>query len=44
MGGKLKAGNKLPAVSLDLVGGGNVILPNDIESDFAIILFYRGHW
>lgn len=44
MGDKLKSGDTLPAVTLDLVGGGKVTLPDEIRSDFAVILFYRGHW
>jgi len=44
MGDKLRSGDTLPAVTLNLVGGGNVTLPDEIESDFAVLLFYRGHW
>jgi peroxiredoxin len=44
MGEKLRSGDKLPTVTLNLVGGGSTTLPNDLESDFAVVLFYRGHW
>ena len=44
MGDKLKSGDTLPAFALNLVGGGSVTLPDDIESDFAVVIFYRGHW
>lgn len=44
MGHKLRSGEKLPSLTLNLVGGGSVTLPDDIESDFAVVLFYRGHW
>jgi hypothetical protein len=44
MGEKLKSGDKFPAVKMDLVGGGSATLPNDIDTDFAVVLFYRGHW
>jgi peroxiredoxin len=44
MGDKLRSGDKLPSLSLNLVSGGSVTLPDDIETDFAVVLFYRGHW
>ncbi|MFT4561945.1 MAG: hypothetical protein ACI9BW_001688 [Gammaproteobacteria bacterium] len=44
MGEKLKSGDKLPPIVLDLVGGGAVALPGDVNTDFAVVLFYRGHW
>jgi hypothetical protein len=44
MGEKLRGGDKLPSVTFDLVGGGSVTLPDDVTSDFAVVLFYRGHW
>ncbi len=44
MGDKLRSGDKLPSLNLNLVGGGSVTLPDDIETDFAVVLFYRGHW
>ena len=33
-----------PSVSLSLAGGGTLTLPQDIETPYAILLFYRGHW
>lgn len=44
MGEKLKSGDRLPSFSLNLVGGGSKTLPDDIDTDFAVVLFYRGHW
>lgn len=44
MGDKLRSGDKLPSLTLNLVGGGSVTLPDAIETDFAVVLFYRGHW
>ena len=44
MGDKLRAGEKLPRISLDVVGGGSLTLPDDIQTDFAVLLLYRGHW
>jgi hypothetical protein len=44
MGDKLRSGDTLPSIALKLVGGGEVVVPDELESDFAVILFYRGHW
>lgn len=41
---KLRAGDVLPKVTLDLVGGGTRTLPDDIDTDFGVLLLYRGHW
>ena len=41
---KLRSGDPLPPITFDLVGGGNVSLPGDLKTDFAVVLFYRGHW
>ncbi len=41
---RLDGGGQLPELKLK-VGQTDVIsLPNDIETDYAIILFYRGYW
>ena len=44
MGDKLRAGDTFPSVTLNLVGGGSVTIPDDLQSDFGVVLFYRGHW
>ena len=44
MGEKLNSGDAFPNMSLDLVGGGKVSLPGDLDSKYAVVLFYRGHW
>ena len=44
MGDKLDAGATFPSVELKLTQGGTVRLPDDIASDYAVVLFYRGHW
>lgn len=41
---KLRAGQTLPSLTLDLVGGGSVTLPDDLSTDFGVVLLYRGHW
>ena len=44
MGDKLRGGDTLPQFTLDLVGGGQVTLPDDLPTEFGLMLFYRGHW
>ena len=44
MAEKLRAGDTLPRITLSLVGGGEVTLPDDLPTDFGVVLFYRGHW
>lgn len=44
MADKLDLGGTFPSISLSLVGGGSVTLPDQIETPYAIVLFYRGHW
>ncbi len=41
---KLDAGSTLPTLQLDLVSGKKTTLPDEIETDYAVLLFYRGHW
>ena len=41
---KLEGGDAFPALSLKISGGGDISLPDDLESPMTIVLFYRGHW
>ncbi len=41
---KLSTGDDFPNLTLNLTDGGTLALPGDIHTDFAIVLFYRGHW
>jgi len=41
---KLDMGGQLPDFSLKVGESDTIKLPSDIESDYAVILFYRGHW
>ena len=41
---QLNMGDQLPEFTLKIGESDSITLPNDIETDFAIILFYRGHW
>lgn len=44
MSNQLGAGEQLPQLQLNVVGGDSITLPDDIETDYAVVLFYRGHW
>lgn len=41
---KLNSGDMFPRIGIDLVGGGTLDLPGDFETDYNLVLFYRGHW
>ena len=41
---KLQQGDRFPSITLNLVGGGSLRIPEDIQSRYALVLFYRGHW
>jgi peroxiredoxin len=41
---KLNLGATLPRLSLQLAGGGQMTLPDDLQTPYAVLLFYRGHW
>ena len=41
----LNIGDAFPKVTLNLVGGaGTRAIPDSLEADYNIVLFYRGHW
>ena len=44
MGDKLQQGDRLPALTLDLIDGGTLSLPDDMSSRYLALLFYRGVW
>ena len=33
-----------PSITLSIPGGGTLTLPEEVETPYAILLFYRGHW
>jgi len=41
---KLGPGDLFPKMKLSIAGEQDITLPDDIDTDFAIVLFYRGHW
>ena len=41
---KLNAGSSFPELTLSLVSGETLQLPGQLDADYRVILFYRGHW
>ena len=41
---KLNAGDGFPSLTLRLAGGKILNVPEDLDSKYTMILFYRGHW
>ncbi len=41
---KIDAGGTLPNLTINGGESGKIQLPTDITTDYAIVLFYRGHW
>lgn len=41
---KLDGGDQLPEFKLTVGENEHIVLPQDIDTDYAVILFYRGHW
>lgn len=44
MAEKLNAGDAFPRLTIDLVDGGKLDLPDGIDAKYRVVLFYRGHW
>lgn len=44
MAAKLGIGDAFPSMTLKLVGGGTLDLPQGLDARYKVILFYRGHW
>jgi hypothetical protein len=44
MSEKLGTGDTFPKLTLNLVGGGRLDLPDGVNAKYRIFLFYRGHW
>jgi peroxiredoxin len=44
MGEKLQQGDRFPALTLKLVDGSTIRLPDQMPTRYAAVLFYRGHW
>ena len=44
MADKLNTGDLFPKLTLQLVDGSTLLVPDDLEARYKVILFYRGHW
>jgi peroxiredoxin len=44
MAEKLNTGTAFPKMSLNLVDGSSIDLPEGLGGRYNVILFYRGHW
>ena len=44
MVGNLSSGSIFPKITLKTVNYGALVLPDDLESKYGMILFYRGGW
>ncbi len=44
MAEKLNLLDSFPSMTLSIVGGGSLRVPDDISTPYAVVLFYRGHW
>ncbi len=44
MNKKLDTGDAFPKLSLSLAGGASMTVPDDLSGNYAVLLFYRGHW
>ena len=44
MGKKLQQGDRFPSLTLKLVDGRTVRIPEELSTRYAAVLFYRGHW
>ena len=41
---KLIQGDKIPHITLNLINGESISLPEDMNSRYLVLLFYRGNW
>ncbi len=41
---KLYTGDEFPGLTLNIGESSSLEIPVDLDSDYAIVLFYRGHW
>ncbi|MCZ6790136.1 MAG: hypothetical protein O7D33_09430 [Chloroflexi bacterium] len=44
MNAKLQQGDRFPSLTLKLVGGGTMRVPEEMSTRYLALLFYRGHW
>lgn len=44
MAEKLQQGDRFPSLTLKLISGKNIRIPEEMPSRYLALLFYRGHW
>ena len=44
MAEKLQQGDRFPSITLKLVSGETMRVPEDLSTRYLALLFYRGHW
>jgi len=44
MADKLNTGDAFPNLTLQMVRGGTMAIPDALNSKYRVFLFYRGHW
>lgn len=44
MTNKFGIGSTFPGMTIDLVSGGTLTLPEGMITKYGVVLFYRGHW
>ncbi len=44
MGKMLQQADRFPPITLKLIDGGAIKLPDEAPSRYTALLFYRGHW
>lgn len=44
MAAKLNTGDPFPRLTLNLVDGSSLVLPDGLDGKYKVALFYRGHW
>ena len=40
----LTSGDQFPDITLTSTDGNSIALPQDLETPYTVVLFYRGHW
>ena len=44
MAEKLQQGDRFPRISLKLLSGETIKIPDEAPTRYTALLFYRGHW
>ena len=44
MSKQLVPGDSFSQLNLNIAGGERIAVPDAIDTDYAVVLFYRGHW